>query len=86
MLNDQSTFRKFHDDEYGELSGAKKWRDDYRCGAEFPLSDGSAAECNPSANHAPCCSSMGWCGKSYINHCSCSTCLDYRRELDSEMT
>merc|ERR1712168_310209 len=39
-----------------------KWRDDRRCGPEFPLPDGSGpTQCNPnSANY--CCSIHGWCG------------------------
>ncbi|XP_070575267.1 uncharacterized protein [Ptychodera flava] len=59
----------------GPVHSGKRWRDDLRCGASYTLSDGSPAECDPYGIF-PCCSSGGWCGKTY-DHCSCSTCIRY---------
>ena len=37
------------------------WRKDRRCGAEFPLPDGSGpTECNPESENF-CCSKWGYC-------------------------
>ncbi|XP_070545391.1 uncharacterized protein [Ptychodera flava] len=52
-----------------------KWRSDLRCGSDYPLSDGSPAECDPGGIY-PCCSSYGWCGNT-PTHCDCDTCTDY---------
>ena len=53
-----------------------KVRADRRCGAEFPLEDGSPSECDPSSVNY-CCSQWGYCGGDG-EHCSCPTCKDYR--------
>nr|XP_006813007.1 PREDICTED: blastula protease 10-like isoform X2 [Saccoglossus kowalevskii] len=55
--------------------GDKKWRDDLRCGSNYPLSDGSPSECDPTGIY-PCCSTADWCGNTYA-HCECSGCVDY---------
>ncbi|XP_070545389.1 uncharacterized protein [Ptychodera flava] len=52
-----------------------KWRDDLRCGPDYPLDDGSPAECDPGGIF-PCCSPQGWCGNT-DDHCNCGTCIDY---------
>ncbi|XP_070544867.1 uncharacterized protein [Ptychodera flava] len=52
-----------------------RWRNDLRCGADYPLSDGSPAECDPSGIY-PCCSPSGWCGNT-DDHCTCSDCTDF---------
>jgi len=54
------------------------WRDDGRCGNEFPLSNGLPAKCNPDGGYH-CCSEYGYCG-STEEHCNCAKCIDYRRE------
>ena len=54
----------------------KKWRDDMRCGIEYPLPDGNVTECNP-VGQSPCCGVDGWCG-STTRYCSCEGCVDYR--------
>ncbi|XP_077981186.1 uncharacterized protein LOC144436307 [Glandiceps talaboti] len=54
----------------------KKWRDDLRCGPNYPLSDGSPAQCDPDALY-PCCSPYDWCGNTAA-HCDCDGCIDYR--------
>lgn len=64
---------------------SKRWRNDYKCGDRVPLlPDGEAVECEPTGE-APCCSSMGWCGKSR-SHCSCEMCLDYRGNAKFKIT
>ena len=56
-----------------------RWRFDERCGPDFPLSDGTPAECDPDGEK-PCC--MDWPAKACLNAvtnlCQCSTCVDYR--------
>lgn len=55
----------------------KRWRPDYKCGDRVPpLPDNEVVECEP-GSEAPCCSSLGWCGKSKL-HCGCDLCQDYR--------
>eukprot|EP00913_Durusdinium_trenchii_P030824 g28869.t1 len=49
---------------------------DHKCGHQGLLPNGEPAQCNPKSD-APCCSPGGWCGGS-ADHCSCSTCIDYR--------
>jgi len=56
-----------------------RWRPDFKCGSAVPLlPDEDVVQCNPSSD-APCCSSLGWCGKTKL-HCKCQTCIDYRLE------
>jgi len=53
------------------------WRADGRCGARFPLSDGTPAQCNPDhPDGHTCCSPYGWCGSSPA-HCTCASCINY---------
>merc|ERR1712194_775588 len=54
----------------------KRFRPDFKCGSRVPLlPDEEQVECER-ASSSPCCSSLGWCGKSR-NHCRCPTCIDY---------
>ena len=55
------------------------WRKDRRCGAEFPLPDGSGpTECNPESENF-CCSKWGYCGGDG-EHCGCPQCINYREK------
>merc|ERR1711990_1282335 len=55
-----------------------KWRNDNRCGPNFLLADGvTPGQCNPEGP-SPCCSNIGWCGKSDA-YCSCPTCFDWSK-------
>ena len=62
-----------------------------RCGAYFPLEDGSKSECptqeilwdDGTFNRRPCCSQDGYCG-STERHCECANCLDFRVFESSE--
>mmetsp|Transcript_133814 Transcript_133814/g.416204 ORF Transcript_133814/g.416204 Transcript_133814/m.416204 type:complete len:233 (-) Transcript_133814:310-1008(-) len=57
----------------------RRWRPDFKCGSRVPLlPDEEVVECDP-RSETPCCSSLGWCGKTKL-HCRCPTCLDYRQE------
>ncbi|XP_077993991.1 macrophage mannose receptor 1-like [Glandiceps talaboti] len=61
-------------------SGPKTWRDDGRCGVDYPLDDGETpAECHPDSY--PCCSRYGWCGITDA-HCLCPTCIDFTDTYD----
>lgn len=60
----------------------QRWRPDFKCGERvppLPLPDKGAVECDP-AGEAPCCSSLGWCGKSAL-HCTCEVCADYSTKV-----
>ena len=57
----------------------KRWRDDNRCGINYPLPDGTLAQCNPDGVY-PCCSNHDWCGNTY-DHCACTGCIDYREGM-----
>mmetsp|Transcript_58330 Transcript_58330/g.103654 ORF Transcript_58330/g.103654 Transcript_58330/m.103654 type:complete len:297 (+) Transcript_58330:100-990(+) len=67
--------------QYDEAKGTfRRWRGDYRCADKVPLlPDGEAVECAPGFA-APCCSALGWCGRSAA-HCSCDMCSDYRSKV-----
>eukprot|EP00058_Branchiostoma_floridae_P026062 XP_002611552.1 hypothetical protein BRAFLDRAFT_63809 [Branchiostoma floridae] len=52
-----------------------KWRDDGKCGKNFPAPGASPGECNPNSDK-PCCSSEGTCGNTDA-HCYCSGCVNY---------
>ncbi|XP_035694564.1 uncharacterized protein LOC118428574 [Branchiostoma floridae] len=54
----------------------KRWREDARCGADFPAPGANPGECDPKGPH-PCCSELGWCGET-PQYCSCDGCVDYR--------
>jgi len=58
-----------------------KYRPDGKCGAEYPLEDGSIAECDPNSQYY-CCSEFGFCGDTQ-EHCFCDACVNYR-PLDLE--
>ena len=55
----------------------KKWRDDGRCGKDFPLPDGTPSQCDPEG-WKPCCSRDGRCGAGLF-YCSCNECVSYAR-------
>merc|ERR1712025_374750 len=57
-----------------------KWRDDLKCGPNFPLASGEPAECNPDNEDGyTCCSFTGSCGKTYyIGHLL--WCTDYAKQ------
>lgn len=63
--------------EYDPGTGTfKRWRADYKCGDGAPmLPDGERVECEPRSEF-PCCSALGWCGKTR-GHCNCPSCIDY---------
>merc|ERR1711962_1554108 len=52
------------------------YRSDGKCGAAFPLEDGTPAECDPNSEYW-CCSEHGFCGGTQ-EHCYCDTCVNYR--------
>ena len=54
------------------------WRNNGRCGSQYPLPDGTPAQCDPDGKN-PCCSGryMGECGNT-TKHCSCRSCTDYK--------
>ena len=58
----------------------QRWRDDVQCGIDYPLSDGSAAECNPHGEN-PCCGGMRFCGNTR-HFCDCYFCTNYTRIYD----
>lgn len=58
----------------------QRWRSDFRCGDRAPLlPDETLVECEP-AGEAPCCSNLGWCGKS-PQHCTCDVCQDFSSKV-----
>ncbi|XP_035685611.1 uncharacterized protein LOC118422203 [Branchiostoma floridae] len=61
---------------------AIKWRNDFRCGRQFPAPGASPGRCNPKSN-APCCSNQegGRCG-ALPGHCGCSKCFDFRKGVN----
>ncbi|XP_070563559.1 uncharacterized protein [Ptychodera flava] len=63
----------------GVIHAPARWRDDLRCGNEFPMDDeeNTESECDPYSQY-PCCSAYGWCGSS-SSHCECAGCIDYRK-------
>jgi len=62
----------------------RRWRPDFLCGNKVPaLPDDEPVECEP-GGEAPCCSSLGWCGKSQ-DHCECGGCTDYRSSVKITM-
>ena len=72
-----------------ESNGQHKWRYDGKCGSNYPLPDGTPAQCDPEGGN-PCCNDLkdGQCGNS-TNHCSCYKCTDYKilkdwRESDGQ--
>jgi len=58
----------------------RRYRSDFKCGDRVPaLPDGEPVECDPTQEH-PCCSSLGWCGKSSL-HCECDGCVDHSSKV-----
>ncbi|XP_078589276.1 uncharacterized protein LOC144869684 [Branchiostoma floridae x Branchiostoma japonicum] len=53
-----------------------KWRDDLKCGQNFPALGANPGQCDRKSD-TPCCDKDGWCG-STASHCTCSDCIDYR--------
>ncbi|XP_078602422.1 uncharacterized protein LOC144876720 isoform X2 [Branchiostoma floridae x Branchiostoma japonicum] len=53
-----------------------KWRNDGKCGKNFPAPGGLPAQCDPKSDK-PCCSSEGKCEGTYAQ-CTCEGCVDYR--------
>ena len=69
--------------EWRESNSSQKWRNDGRCGKNYPLLDGTPSECNPDGEN-PCCykseyltKSIYQCGNKY-HQCLCHDCIDYR--------
>ena len=74
--------------DWEESGGTQKWRYDKGCGSNYPLPDGTPAECNPDGEN-PCCYD-GSCG-GQTRMCVCRECVDYRvvrevRESGSDCT
>ena len=70
-----TNYKRIHA-EWKESEGTQKWRFDGKCGERYPLPDGAPAQCDP-GGEAPCCNTVGWCGKS-TSHCFCKGCIDYK--------
>ena len=52
------------------------WRDDLRCGSDYPLADGTPAQCNP-RGETPCCNSDLRCSHRSEDDCTCENCTDH---------
>ena len=58
-------------------SDAARWRDDNKCGADYPLRTGQPSECNPTGDK-PCCNEKrSDCGNTK-EYCVCDECRNYR--------
>ena len=70
-------------EDWRKSGGKQKWRYDGRRGKEFPLPDGSMAECNPDGEK-PCADDDRTYCSSHIrpkmggDQCMCPKCVDYR--------
>ena len=53
------------------------WRDDRRCGWEYPLENGKNAECDPNGLNY-CCTQYDYCESDY-GTCTCEGCTNYKR-------
>ena len=64
--------------DWKQSGGKLKWRNDGKCGGDYPLPDGNPAECNPDGEN-PCCHlGVGVCGNT-TEHCTCDRyCTDYK--------
>ena len=62
--------------EWRDSHEKQKWRYDKKCGSDYPLPDGTPAQCDPDGEN-PCCNNdeEGSCGN---EHCNCDDCTDYR--------
>merc|ERR1711892_1571602 len=57
------------------------WREDGRCGDNYPVPTGTPGQCDPAGDgpkKGPCCSPKGFCGNT-VKHCECETCVDYSK-------
>ena len=66
--------------EWKKSNEARLWREDGRCGEDYPLPDGSPSQCDPNGDK-PCCSHGQWygeCGKTTAD-CTGLYSIDYRR-------
>ena len=55
----------------------ENWRDDGKCGTDYPLRSGEPSECNPTGDK-PCCNDrLNDCGNTE-EYCICDECRDYR--------
>ncbi|XP_012557215.2 uncharacterized protein LOC105844769 [Hydra vulgaris] len=61
------------------------FRNDSRCGAQFPLYNYQLlAQCNPNSNK-PCCNQVsGVCGQG-DEYCNCDNCTDFRSAISAEL-
>ena len=59
-----------------ESGGTQMWRNDGKCGDDYPLPNGTATECDP-GGEKPCCNRDGMCEYLFAD-CFCSGCVDYR--------
>ena len=57
------------------FSEEKRWREDRKCGIDFPLPDNTATECDPDGEY-PICEIVG---KMCVKECLVEHCTDYRR-------
>ena len=65
---------------HNETNKRNRWRYDGKCGIDYPLADGSPAECDPDGKK-PCCRDNRYCDEPYNDygeHCFCADCVDYR--------
>merc|ERR1711892_67988 len=63
------------------------WREDGKCGAKYPLDDGSPGQCDPEGDgprKGPCCSSKGFCGNT-VKHCKCKGYTDFSKVLETSV-
>ena len=63
--------------QWEESGGARKWRDDGRCGTKYPLPDGSPSQCDPDGENPCCRNEYERCGNTY-RYCFCENCTDYK--------
>ena len=69
--------------DWRESGGVSKWRNDGRCGLDFPLPDGTPAQCDPNGKN-PCCylndNGKRQCREAHRWNwnCLCLHCVDFR--------
>ena len=61
---------------------AVRYRQDSRCGSDYPLPDGAPAECRV---QGACCSKWGYCGITTA-HCDCDGCIRYTTTIAATTT
>ncbi|KAI8480871.1 hypothetical protein Bbelb_413850 [Branchiostoma belcheri] len=61
---------------YSTALSGPKWREDGRCGWNYPAAGAASGQCEPQGE-TPCCFWDGRC-KSKDTDCTCSKCVDYR--------